>query len=231
MLCRICFQSQATFHVLDRPSDGGLVESHYCPACYERRYARSPAGRLAAADDPTGPADPPAFPLSRFSLGALMTVAGAFAVLNAALALYLRDTPVVGTPAQVDDRMMKAFLLVNPVFAALVVESACLSWLRRAHLQKITGGAYASRSGGIRRLPEWTIAWEGASRRERAWLILCLAWPLLWLVGFELLGPRRTLFVVVMRHGFWPVAAAHSLIILCGEMILLGGLIAASRRR
>jgi hypothetical protein len=100
MLCRTCFQSQATFHVLDRPSGDGLVESHYCLACYERRYARPPAGRLAVADDPTKSVAPTAFPLLRFRIKELMLVAAFFALLNAALVLFLRSGLVWVRPAR-----------------------------------------------------------------------------------------------------------------------------------
>jgi hypothetical protein len=226
MLCRTCFQAQATFHVLDRPSDDGLVESHYCVACYERRYVHPPTGWLAAADGPPGPADAPALPLLRFTIKDLMLIAGFFAILNAALALFMRSGLIMGSPAQIYDRTIKAFLILNPFFAVLLVESVCLSWLRKVHLRKITGNVPRSQLKAIRRPDEWTIAWEGACPLERVLLILCLWWPVTWLV-WSLVCIRP----IAARYGLGVVAAVLPLVLLCVQALLLSGLVVSARRR
>ena len=226
MLCRTCFQAQATYHVLDRPSDDGLVESQYCLACYERRYVHPPACRRAVADASPRPAAPPAFPLSRLTIRNLMIVAGFFAVLNAALALFVRSGLIMGTPAQIDERAIRAFLIVNPFFAILLVEGTCLSWFRKVHLWKITGDVPPSQLKAIRGLTGWTIAWEEAGRLERGLLILCLSWPFAWF--FWSMAWIRPL---AARYDFRLVAAALPLIFLCVQAFLLWGLVAAARRR
>jgi hypothetical protein len=217
--------------VLDRPSDDGLVESHYCLGCYEHRYVRPPTGRLAVVDDPLKPADPPAFPLSRFAIKDMMLIAGFFAVLNAALAAFMRSGLIPGSPAQIDWWAIKASLIVNPFFAILLVESICLSWLRKVHLRKITGDVPLPQLKAIRRLDEWTIAWEGASPRERVLLILCLTWPFTWFYWSCLLIPRWILNAIIDRNDFGLVVAAVPLIVLCIEAFLLWGLVASTRRR
>ncbi len=163
MLCRVCFQSQATFHVLDRPTDEGLVESHYCAACYESRYVHPPTGSIAVAGDPPKPANRPAFPLSRFTIKELMIVTGSSAILNAALALLMRSGVIVGMPGRHDGRAITAFLAVNAVVAILAVQCLCLSWLRNVLLHGIAGDMPAPRRKAIPRLVGWTVAWEEAT--------------------------------------------------------------------
>jgi hypothetical protein len=226
MLCRTCFQAQATFHVLDRPSDGGLVESHYCLACYERRYVHPPTGRLAGADDLPRPADRPALPLSGFTIRQLMIVAGSFAFLNAALVLFMRSGLIMGTPAQIGERAIRAFLIVNTFFAILLVQCACLAWFREVQLRKIAGDVHLPQLKAIRGLAGLTIAWEEASPLERGLLILCLSWPFA-----GLFSPVVLIRPLATRYDFWLVAAALPLIMLCGEVLLLWGLVASARRR
>jgi hypothetical protein len=136
MICRICFQAQATFHVLDRRSDDRLVESHYCPACYERKYVNPQTGWIAVPDDPP-PADPPAFPQLRFTIRDLMILAAGFAVINAILALFLRSGLVGGTPAHVRAVTIRLFLIVNTLFAVFLAWFARYSWIK---LHELTGG-------------------------------------------------------------------------------------------
>jgi hypothetical protein len=176
MLCRTCFRCHATFHVLDRPSDDWLVESHYCLACYEHRDVRSPTGWLALSGDPPRLAAPPAFPLSRFTIKGLMTLAGLFAILNAAVALVMRSGLIRGAPAQVQDWTAKAFLIANSSLAVLLVELALLVWLRKLYLHKIAGGMSISHWKAIDRNFVWRIAWEEASSLERLLLISSRPW-------------------------------------------------------
>ena len=169
MLCWVCFRAEATIHVLDRPSDDPRVESHYCPACYELKYVNPPT-----------PADPPAFPLSRFTIKGLMIVVAIFALINAALALLTRSGPVQGTPAQFRAWTVKAFLIANPFFAILLVECVTMEWLRRRRLHKITGGVPLPHPAAFNQ-------WEGASPLEYLFGGLGLVWPLVFILVF----PRR----------------------------------------
>jgi hypothetical protein len=223
MLCRMCFRNHATFHVLDRSLDNGLVESHYCLACYEHRYVRSPTGWLAVSGDPPRLADPPAFPLLRFTIKGLMTLAGLFAILNAAVVLVMRSGLIRGTPAQVQDWTTKAFLIANLSLAVLLVELALLVWLRNLHLHKIAGGMSISHWKAIDRNIVWTIAWEEASWLERLLFISNRPWLfLLLLVQCVFMAKRINPWLLI------PVA----LPLMFGIWILLFlSLVASTRRR
>jgi hypothetical protein len=222
MLCRICFRDQAVIHVLDRPSDDPLAESHYCLACYEHRYVHPPTGWIAVLDDPPRPIDPPPFPLSRFPIRGLMIVAGLFAFLNAAVALIMRSPGIRGTPAQVRDWTTKAFLIANPYFAILAVEVVSILWLRKLYLQKIAGGVPFSRLKAIDPNIEWTIAWEGASPLERILYALCRSWPFLPLV--------QIVFMVRSRGG-WVFDLALFPLLLGFWIVLFLGLVVCTRPR
>jgi hypothetical protein len=230
MLCRMCFQAEATVHVLDRPSSDGLVESHYCPACYALKYVNPPTRWLVVSDDSL-PAPPPAFPRPRFTIRDLMIIAGLFAILNASVALFMRSGLVKGTPARIQEWTTWAFLVANPSFAIFLVEIVILSWLRKMHLHKITGGLPVSQLKAICRLAEWRIAWEGASLLERALLILCSLWPFTWFFWFGFLIPRRTFYFLATKCGPMLVVAALPLIVFGVETFLLWGLVASTRRR
>jgi hypothetical protein len=121
---------------------------------------------------------------------------------------------------------------VNPVFAVLLVECVCLSWLRGVHLQKFTGDMPAPRRKAIRRRVGWTIAWEEATPRGRALLILGLIWPVYsWLGWLLLLASPRTSYLMATRQDSWLIAAALPLIILGVQAFLLWGFVASARRR
>jgi hypothetical protein len=231
MLCRTCFQCQATFHVLDRPSDDGLVESHYCLACYEHLYGRPPTGRLSAADDPPKPADPLAFPRPRFAIKDLMWLAGSFAVLNAALALFMRSGLVQGTPAQVETWTIKAFLIANPFFGVLLAEFALHASLRKRHLHQLSDGVRLPDPKAIPRLVE-IIAWERASLPGRACFILYRMGPLLFIwVWASSWIPRRILYSIAIRNDPWLVAAAAVSLAVGLQVALFWALVASTRRR
>ena len=97
----------------------------------------------------------------------MMILAGVFAVPNAAIVLILRSGLIPGTPAQVRDWTMKAFLAVNPSVAIFLAEVILHPWLRGLHLHQITGGLPPSRLKSICRSVERRIAWEGACPLER----------------------------------------------------------------
>jgi hypothetical protein len=189
-----------------------------------------PTGWIAVPDDPP-PDLTPAFPRPRFTIKDQMIVAGLFAILNAALALFMRSGLLKGTPAQIQEWTTEAFLIANPSFAIFLVEVVAFSRLRRLHLHQITGGLPPSRLKSICRSVEWRIAWEGASLLERVLLISCVMWPLTWLFWFGLLIPRRALYFITVKCGFWSVAAAFPPIVFGVETFLLWGLVASARRR
>lgn len=229
MLCRMCFQAEASMHVLDRPSGDGLIETHYCPACYALKYVDPPTGWIAVPDD-APPVLPPAFPMRRFAIRDMMIVAGYFAVLNAALALFVRSGLIRGTPAHVQERTNEVFLVANSACALLLAEIAISSWLRKRHFYKITGGLRPDQWKGARRFAG-RIAWEGASPLERVLLILCLTWPFTWPLWLGLLFHMQVLQRILDRSSPLVFTAALPLIVLGIETVLLWGLVAAARRR
>ncbi len=230
MLCQACFQAEASMHVLDRPSDDRLVESHYCLACYELKYVNPPTGWIAVPDD-APPVLPPAFPMRRFAIRDMMIIAGIFAILNAAIALFLRSGLIKGTPTQLREWTTRAFLVANPSVAIFLAEVTLHTWLRRLHLHQITGGLPPSRLKSICRSVERRIAWEGACPLERALLIACTVWPLTLPIGFAWWIPRRVLSLVIARCDPWLLIAAIPLMIMGVQTVLLCGLIASTRRR
>ena len=230
MLCRMCFQAQATFHVLDRPSGDRLVESHYCPACYERKYINPPTGWIAVPDDPP-PTDPPAFPRLRFTIRDLMTLAAGFAIINAVLALFMRSGLVGGTPAHVRAVTIKVFLVMNPFVAVFLAEFALYSWIKKLFLHELTGGLPAPELKAIPRNVMWSIAWERATLLGRVFYYLCLTWPFTWFLWFGLLIARRALYYIATRNDPLLVAAALCSFLVGVEIALFWGLVTSTRRR
>jgi hypothetical protein len=229
MLCQVCFLTEASMHVLDRPPDDPLVETHYCPACYERKYIRLPTGSIVVADDPPS-APPPAFPRLRFAIKDLMLLAGSYAIINAALALFMRSGLVRGTPAQIQAWTIRAFLVANPFFAFFWVEIAILQCLRRLHVHKLTGGQCRFHSKSFSQLIASRMAWEAASPLGRAALVLCLAWPFTWLLWMGLLIPRRAVYFIITRNDPLLTAAVFVLVIWGIWMLLYWGLVASTRQ-
>jgi hypothetical protein len=127
MLCRMCLEAEATIHMLDRPSAEKVVEADYCPKCYDVKYVNPPDR-------------PPAFPRPRFTIKNLMIFAGLFAIPNAAAALIMRSSLITGTPAQIREWTLQAFLFVNIYCGAMAAFGLSLNWLQRAQWHKMTGG-------------------------------------------------------------------------------------------
>ncbi len=229
MLCRMCFQAQATFHVLDGPSDDRLVESHYCPACYESLYVHPPTGSIAVADDPP-PADPPAFLWLRFTIRDLMILAAGFAIINAVLVLFMRSGLVGGTPVHVRAVTIRLFLVMNPFFAVFLAEFALYSWIKKLYLHELTGSLPPPELKAIPRNVVWMIAWERATLLGRVFYYLCLTWPFTWFLWFGLLIPRRALYYIATRNDPLLVAAVLCLFLVGVEIALFWGLVASTRR-
>jgi hypothetical protein len=166
MLCQMCLQAEATVHVLDRLSGDHPVEADYCKACYDLKYVHLPARpRLV-------------FPRPRFTIQDMIGVVVVAALLNMAIVLVMRS-PLIppGTPAQVRDWTIKAFLGMNLGFGLMMACIFSMSWLARIRLYKMTGGLVPT--------PEWKMPpLKVFLRRLVTGLGPMLAW---WTIGMFLL--------------------------------------------
>ena len=127
MLCQMCLEAEATIHILDRPSTDELVDADYCQKCYHAKYVNPPAR-------------PPAFPRPRFTIKNLMIFAGLFAIPNAAVALIMRSSLITGTPDQIREWTLQAFLFANCYCGLMAAFIPTLNWLHKAQWHKMTGG-------------------------------------------------------------------------------------------
>lgn len=127
MLCQMCLRGVATVHILDRTPGGPPVASDYCPACYDLKYVR-----------PT--ARPPDFPRPRFTIRRLMILAALFAIPNAAVMLVMRSGLIPGTPAQLRDWTVQAFLSANVFCGIMAAYILSFAWLRKVEWHRRTGG-------------------------------------------------------------------------------------------
>jgi hypothetical protein len=217
MLCQICLQAEATIHVSICSSSETPVESDYCHACYQIK------------DADRAPADPPVFPLSRFTIRDLMIVAGLFAILNAAIVLYMRSGQISGPPVRIGDRMPKVLVIVNLVFAVYLSEFVVMRWFKEYIWHKKAGGTIRTAPWGPdRRATEPTDVWSEASPREQIFLSLLHAWFSLCFV--VVLFPTLGTDSWVLRLNFGPFLTL--LLTVIGVWILLiWGLVDSTRRR
>jgi hypothetical protein len=277
MLCQMCLQAEAAVHVLDRVPGGPPVQADYCPTCYDLKYVNPPAR-------------PPDFPRPRFTIRRLMILAAVFAIPNAAVVLVMRSGLILGTPAQIHDWTLQAFLFANSYCGLMALAMISMTWLRKVEWHKRTGdlipmerprklGLKGSLAlvglcallgiwfiGGISAIDRlaplvwpgwrpdpitstWIVSaplyvwlglrlrskshlgerfralWRGASRRERLFRISMFVWMVL--VGFLFSRPSRL---------SWSPNPLISLglmmaIVMGGQLILMFGLAASTRRR
>ena len=169
MLCQLCLQAEAAIHVLDPQATDGPVEADYCQACYKLKYLKPPA-------------PPPAFPRPRFTIENLMIFAGLFAIPNALVALIMRSGLIPGTPDQIRDWTLKAFLVINLGFATLAGFVFLIEWLSKVRWYKLTGGLvpmmqwrspglseYLRLSVGMMLMAAWILAAQ--------FLLIPILWP------------------------------------------------------
>lgn len=127
MLCQMCLQAEATIRVCDPATGKRPVQADYCRACHDRKYVHSPAR-------------PPDFPRPKFAIRRLMILTVVFAIPNAAIVLVMRSGRIQGTPAQVRDWTLQAFLFVNFFCALMVAYTISIVWLNKVKWHRWTGG-------------------------------------------------------------------------------------------
>ena len=69
-----------------------------------------------------------------------MIIVGVFVILNAAVALIMRSSLVIGTPMQRRDWTLQAFLLANITSGLMAAYFPSIGWLQKAEWHKRTGG-------------------------------------------------------------------------------------------
>ena len=127
MICRLCLAKAATHHMTERSPSGRFEEAHYCPEFCEAKYLKPP---------PPGSI----FPRPRLTLKNIMILVGVWAIPNAVAAWVLRGGHVTGTPAQLRQWTIHAFLGVNCFLGFCGALMALGRWLNRVSWYKRTGG-------------------------------------------------------------------------------------------
>ncbi len=125
MSCQLCVFSPATCRVTQREADGRSEEGFYCSSCYEAKYVKPP------------PTDQGVQRL-RFTIKALMILVVVFSIPNAIAAWILRS--LSGTPQQIREWSVSAFLGINLILGFLIVWLFLQSWLEMVSWYNRTGG-------------------------------------------------------------------------------------------
>ena len=127
MICQLCLSKPATTHLTERSPAGKFAEAHYCAECYEAKYLKPSPG-------------PASFPRPRFTLKRIMILVAGWAVPNAITAWIMRSGFIIGTPQQLREWNIAAFLAVNLMIAFFVVWAGLMAWLQKVTWYNQTGG-------------------------------------------------------------------------------------------
>ena len=127
MICQLCLNKPSTIHLAERLPSGSFAEAHYCAECYEAMYLK-----------PQSSTD--LFPRPRFTLNNIMMLVAVWAVANAVTAWVMKSGYITGTPQQLREWTVNAFLAVNLVFGFCVVWFYLMTWLQKVSWYKRTGG-------------------------------------------------------------------------------------------
>ena len=128
MLCQLCLSKPAMMDVPERLPAGTHAVAHYCPECYEAKYLKPSPG-------------PASFPRPRITLKRIMILVAGWSVPNACTAWIMRSGFITGTPQQLREWNIAAFLAVNLVLAFGVLCGAGLrNWLQKVMWYNQTGG-------------------------------------------------------------------------------------------
>ena len=116
MLCQLCLSNVATYHLTERLPSGQFAEADYCAECYEVRCLKPPLRR--------------GVPQTEVHAQEHHDPDRGRAVPNAIAAWVMRSGYVTGTPAQIRQWTMAAFLALLNVFLAFwVAWLAVMAWL------------------------------------------------------------------------------------------------------
>jgi hypothetical protein len=216
MLCQSCSQAEATIHVSVREPDKPDVDSDYCHACHQLQVTNWP------------PADPPPFPLSRFTIKGLMIVAGLFAILNAAVVLVLKRDPFPATAARIPDLTIRALLVGNLGFAVFLSDCLAMSWLEKLARYRKRGKATLMLGRSNRNSIEYVDVWSHASPRERVFLTLLHLYSVTCTFGFLVQAFDPNSWISGRNLG---LLLAFLLLVFSVWVLLLWGLAASTQRQ
>jgi hypothetical protein len=144
MLCQLCLVKLATYSVTDKLPSGRLGMAYYCPDCYEAKYVKPPP-------------DVGEFPRPRFTIKNILIVVAVWAVPNAMVAWVMRSGYITGTPDELRQWTVVAFLIVNVALAYVIGFSSLVAWLGKV--------MWFHRTGGVVPIPNRTLT-------PRQWLRL-----------------------------------------------------------
>jgi hypothetical protein len=153
MTYQLCGSRAATHRIAPRSPAAPRDFWYYCAQCYEAKYLRCP-----------GPGK--GLPRPRFAIKHLMVLVAIFSVPNAIAALVMNSGLFSGTPAQLREWTIFAFLAANLLPAFHIAVIALLAWTDRVWIDNWTGGVL---------IPQVELT----PRQRRAmflWLLLCVAW-------------------------------------------------------
>ncbi len=150
MTCQLCLAKEATRFVSEQSPGGRLVRAYYCSECYVAKYR-----------DPPPPSQ--GFPRPRYTLKTFMILVAVFSVPNAIAAWVM--SYVTGTPAQLRQWSIYAFLGVNVVLGFGVAWFSVVVWLGRL--------IWFNRTGGLVPMPAQQVRRQLASLRPT---LLFVAW-------------------------------------------------------
>ena len=153
MTCQLCVARAATHRVIDRSPAARSGPRYYCSQCYEAKYLTPPTQRNG-------------FPKPRFTIKTLMLLVALFSVTNAIAASIMNSGIITGTPDQLRDWTICAFLAANLFPALGVLFFSVASWTDRVFIHNWRGGV---------RIPEVELT-PRQRRTMIEWLLLSIAW-------------------------------------------------------
>lgn len=156
----------------ERLPSGKVLDAHYCLECFDAKYVGSPR----ASD----------FPRPTFTLKNIMRLSVAWAIPNAIIAWVMRSGYMIGTPEQLDQWSLDAFVGINLVLTVAVLFHFVLHWLSKV--------MSFNRSGGLMPMPTPTLT---LSRAQNIKLSLRMAAIFCWIVVAKFLEEWLT-------PKFWP---------------------------
>jgi hypothetical protein len=126
MICDLCLANPATHRVTEGTSSGRFEDSLCCDACLNAIYVkRSP---------------PRDFPRPRFTLKNAMILLGMWTIPNALVSWIMRSGYITGTPDQLRQWTVQAFVGANLCFGFFAVHTYVLTWLSSVMYHRRTGG-------------------------------------------------------------------------------------------
>lgn len=127
VICHLCLARWATHHLAVPSSSGQAEQAHYCPECYKAKYHKPPLPDAA-------------FPRPRFTIKSIMILVSVWTVPNEVAAWIMRSGLVTGTPEQLRQWTIPAFVAVNLLLGFFTAWFYLMNWLGKVMWFHRTGG-------------------------------------------------------------------------------------------